>query len=100
MTMAIKVKILPRDEIRARSTRVRRVAPGAYAVGSGDYTVTVDRCDWTSGPDKWIARADWTSHTVTDPLSTKRDAVQSAVFMIEHAESYWNFVSDADSEKG
>jgi hypothetical protein len=70
-----------------KEPKVTKVAHGSYVVGAGDYTVAVDRFDHLIGPDKWIARAEWTSDTVTDPLPTKRRAVFCARIMIEEATS-------------
>lgn len=64
--------------------RTTRDSAGYYQVTDTEThnSVTVLRNPALSGPDKWIARANWERHLVTDPLPTKRDAVREAAFML------------------
>jgi hypothetical protein len=57
--------------------------PGAYCVVQGLDAVHVIRNRDLRGPDKWIAYAAWTQYLVTDPLPTKKAAIEQAKLMIQ-----------------
>lgn len=70
----------------------RRACAGYYDVSrkgtvAKDYpnatvTVTFFSRDEDAGFNGWVARANWSSDNYTDPLTTKREAVQSAYRML------------------
>ncbi len=69
-------------------TKIAKYAPGAYTVYDlSDPVLKVDVCYFSKKWDDanftgWVARAEWTNDTYTDPLPTKREAVEEAKAMI------------------
>lgn len=64
--------------------RTTRLCAGEYKVTDGTNTVNISLMDFWDGPG-WIAAAEWDSGRYTDPLDTKRRAVELATYMLETA---------------
>ena len=77
VAMALHVLLERKDKMN-----IKRLGPGRYIVSNGDRTVTVIQNPQLRGAWKWIAYADWDRYMVTDPLPTKRDAVDQAKQML------------------
>lgn len=65
--------------------KVTRYAFGGYTVTDGVRKVDVYHFTKRDGAhfNGWIARADWDNYLVTDPMWTKREAVEQARGMLE-----------------
>lgn len=61
--------------------KTQRHSAGSYTVRSGAYTVNVTRFEHLRG-QQWIAAATWDRYLYTDPMWTKREAVEQAAIMI------------------
>ncbi len=59
------------------SIQVKKICAGCYEYTLDDRRVMVEKFDFG-----WIARAQWTAHLYTDPLDTKKDAVENAKDML------------------
>ena len=64
-----------------QTPRTTRVCAGLYKVQLGDYTVEVIRQDHLKG-EQLMARAEWDRFRYSDPVWTKREAMQSAILML------------------
>jgi hypothetical protein len=61
---------------------VKKDGAGYYSVTVGHRAVTVLKNSALSGSDKWVAYANWDHCLVTDPVGTKRQAVDCALIML------------------
>lgn len=62
--------------------KVKRHAPGCYEVTDGVKVVDVLKNDYWDGA-AWVAGAQWDRYRVSDPVPTKREAVEIAKRMLE-----------------
>ena len=56
-------------------TTIKRVGAGRYELADGGNVVDVFKGDVRLGKTRWMAAAQWDRHRVTDPVATKREAV-------------------------
>ena len=67
----------------------KRICAGYYEVSLGAHKVSIDNVPpnkaYGDTTDMWIARAQWTNNLYTDPLPTKRLAMQHAFMMLRCA---------------
>lgn len=61
--------------------KTHRICAGEYKVTDGTRTVNISKVPFWDG-EQWIAAAEWDQGRYTDPVPTKRDAVQSAKQML------------------
>lgn len=68
------------------SITVKKHCAGLYIVSDGEHTVTVTYFCPNDGASYygWIASAEWSRYVYSDPIYTKRQAVECAKNMIEN----------------
>jgi hypothetical protein len=66
--------------------KAKKHCAGSYEYSAGGFTVSVYEVEpnpaYGDTKPMWIAKADWTSDIYTDPLDTKRQAVDQARKML------------------
>jgi len=70
------------------SYKVTRHGAGSYTVSSGDLRVRVVRVEYPNcSGTNWIASAEWDRWCISDPVATKREAVEFAVYALNSAKA-------------
>ena len=69
--------------------KAKRIQAGVYEYSVGKFTVEVHSVPGNPAfgdpSEMWVAVAQWDNHCYSDPLYTKRDAVNSARAMLNEA---------------
>lgn len=72
---------------QANPIKVKKERAGAYTYTKGTRVVVVEQIDanpaYGDTKPMWIARAEWSNSTYSDPVETKREAVAAAKGFLE-----------------